>query len=88
MKNLSEKYKAAKLRVPKTNTIREKLKFESYTTFATALGINACDYINYCIKGECWVKNCTQDHSANPKPKVAIITTAYTDMLKDLQSKT
>ena len=50
LKDLSEKYKAAKGIVPKTNDILKELKFESNATFATALGINTSDCVNYCIK--------------------------------------
>ena len=75
-KGLSDMYKTAKVIIPKTNLIRDKLNHDSNAIFATALGINEKDYINYYIKGECWVKNCKRNHPANPKPKEAIIINA------------
>ena len=48
------KYNAAKIRIPRINDVRTKLKFESNAPFAQALGIDENDCITYCIKGECW----------------------------------
>ena len=87
-KGLSNMYKTANVIIPKTNLICNKLNHDSNATFATSLGINAKDCINYCIKGECLVKDCKQNHLAKPKPTESIIVKAYIDMLKDLQSKT
>ena len=80
--------KTANVIIPKTNLIRDKLNHDSNDTFATVLGIDTKDCINYCIKGKCWVMNCKRNYPAKPKPNEAIIVNAYTDMLKDLQSDT
>ena len=81
-------YKTANVIIPKTSNIRDKLKYDNNVTFATALGINAKDCINYCIKGDCWTENCNQNHPPKPKPNESVIVNTYTDMLKDLKSKT
>ena len=81
-------YKTANVIIPKTNLIRDKLKHDNNATFATALGIHAKDCINYCIKGECWTKDCRRNHLTKPKPNESVIVNAYTDMLKNLKSKT
>ena len=87
-KGLSDMYKTVNVIIPKTYFIRDKLNYDSNATFATALEINAKNCINYCIKGECWVKDCKRNHPAKPKPNECIIVNTFTDMLKDLQSKT
>ena len=71
------KYKEAQIRIPRTNDIRIKLNFESNAPFTKALGIDENDCMNYCIKGECWQKNCTRNHPANITLKESVIIPAY-----------
>ena len=85
--DIVNKYNTAQIRIPRTNDVRTKLNFESKPPFAQALGINANDCINYCIKGECWLNNCKRDHPATISPNANVLTPAYTALFNDLKSK-
>ena len=81
------KYTTAKIRTPKTNDVRTQLKFDTDAAFAQALGIAENDCITYYIKGECYQTNCKQTHPPNITPKENVLIPAYTELLKDAQSK-